>query len=67
MRQPVPIPFMQPVPIPFIRMHEIVSVGNVLRAYAVRPYKYIEEAFEEEEADGHRLLQEAALFCVALP
>ena len=26
----------QPVPIPFIRMHEIVSIGNVLRAYAVR-------------------------------
>ena len=29
----------QPVPILFIiRMHEIVSVGNVLRAYAVRPF-----------------------------
>ena len=27
----------QPVPILFIRIHEIVSIGNVLRAYAVRP------------------------------
>ena len=48
-------------------MHEIVSIGNVLRAYAVRSYKYIEEAFEDAEADGHRFPQRAALFCVALP
>lgn len=57
----------QPVPIPFIRMHEIVSIGNALRAYAVRSYKYIEEAFEDVEADGYCLPQGAALFCVALP
>ena len=57
----------QPVPILFIRIREIVSVGNVLRAYAVRPYKYIEEDFEKEEADGYRLPRGAALFCVALP
>ena len=58
----------QPVPILFIiRIREIVSIGNVLRAYAIRPYKYIEEAFEEARADGHHLHQEAALFCVALP
>jgi len=50
-----------------IRIREIVSVGNVLRAHAVRSYKYIEEAFEDAEADGHRLPQGAALFCVALP
>ena len=31
------------------------------------PYKYIEEAFEEAEADVHRLPQEVALFCVTLP
>ena len=57
----------QPVPIPIVRIREIVSVRNVLRAYAVRSYKYIEEAFEDAEADGHRLPQGAALFCVALP
>ena len=57
----------QPVPILFIRIREIVSVGNVLRAYAVRPYKYIEEAFEDAKANGRRLPQGAALFCVALP
>ena len=50
-----------------IRIREIVSVGNVLRAYAVRSYKYIEEAFEDAEADGYRLPQGAALFCIALP
>ena len=27
----------QPVPILFIRIREIVSIGNVLRAYAIRP------------------------------
>ena len=57
----------QPVPIPFIRIREIASVRNVLRAYAVRSYKYIEEAFEDAKANGRRLHQEVALFCVALP
>ena len=57
----------QSVPILFIRIREIVSIGNVLRAYAVRPYKYIEEAFEDAEADGYCLPRGAALFCVALP
>ena len=57
----------QPVPIPIVRIREIASVGNVLGAYAVRSYKYIEEAFEDAEADGHRLPQGAALFHVALP
>ena len=28
----------QPVPILFIRIREIVSVGNVLGAYAIRPF-----------------------------
>ena len=41
----------QPVPILFIiRMHEIVSVGNVLRAYAVRPL------FPPHETDLQQIL-----------
>ena len=58
----------QPVPILFIKGYaKSFLLENILRAYAVRPYKYIEEAFEEARADGHRLPQGAALFCVALP
>ena len=48
----------QPVPILFIRIREIVSVGNVLRAYAIRPFsrraKPISSKFYRLPAAGRR-------------
>ena len=55
----------QPVPIPFIRMHEIVSIGNVLRAYArplSRRTKPISETFRRLPAAGRRFSGFSPLF-----